>query len=396
MEIPDPGDTIVKRTSKYLLTLALTTTLTACGDGAPEVLAPDGPDRRFAASEPLVVMSRNMYLGADIDLVLGGGDPTAAVAAAYSQLLTNNAGNMGRALALASEIAEQRPHLVGLQEVTRYELSPDGATWSPLLDYMDALQAYLGLLGLGGEYDVAVRQDNVSLPLPLVLGGVFQGFIRYTDGDAILVRSDVPWFDPAMGHFDAQAELTVAGMTFENLRGWNAVTATAAGHTVRFVNSHFEIQRFRPVQEAQARELVDLFRDGDLPVIMAGDFNSAANPDADADQRTGSYEILRSAGYADLWLRGNGARGGLTCCFASTLTDPDPSLHARLDLVLARYGRVGFGGVARMDVVGEESADRITVTDPELGSLELWPSDHAGVVARLWPAPGVLRTVAIH
>jgi endonuclease/exonuclease/phosphatase family metal-dependent hydrolase len=347
-------------------------------------------DARLTASDPLVVMTRNLYLGADIDILLGGGDPVDVIGDAYAQLVVNNAGNMGRALALAMEIAEQRPHLIGLQEVTRYEVSPDGLSWSVLVDYIGALQAYLAFIGLAGDYTTAVRQDNVSLALPLVLGGVFQGFIRYTDGDAILVRDDVPWSESAMGYYDAQVELSVGGFTFENLRGWNAVTAMAAGHTLRFVNTHLEIQRFAEVQEAQARELVELFDDESRPVVMVGDFNSAADPHADPGQVTDSYRIFRQAGFADLWLRQPHSVGGLTCCFSSLLTDPDPSLHARLDLVLARYGAAGFGGQVSMDVVGEEPADRIQVTDPVLGVLELWPSDHAGVVAQLWPAPGIL------
>jgi endonuclease/exonuclease/phosphatase family metal-dependent hydrolase len=378
----------VRHAARSLLVLALAVVLAACGDNAPDPLAPDGPDDLFLRSDPVVVMSRNMYLGADIDVLLGGGDPTAAVAAAYQQLVINNAGNFGRALGLAAEIAGQRPHLVGLQEVSRYELSPDGLNWTTLVDYVDALQAYLAFLGMAGQYEVAVRQANISLTLPLVIGGVFQGFIRYTDGEAILVRTDVDWSDPAADHFDAQVQLSVGGITFDNLRGWNAVTARVDGHAIRFVNTHLEIQRFAAVQEEQARELVDLFQGEDMPVVMAGDFNSAANPDATQDQRTDSYSILRRAGYADLWLRGQGAGDGLTCCFSSILTDPDPSLHARLDLVMARYGPAGFPGYARMEVLGEEPADRITVNDAQLGTLQLWPSDHAGVVAWMWPAPG--------
>jgi hypothetical protein len=81
----------------------------------------------------------------------------------------------------------------------------------------------------------------------------------------------------------------------------------------------------------------------------------------------GAYGILRRAGFVDAWTRG----GGLTCCHAVELHDPNPTLTKRVDLVLTKRG---FRSL-RIDVVGEEPADRT-----EGG---LWPSDHAGVVATL-------------
>jgi hypothetical protein len=44
-----------------------------------------------------------------------------------------------------------------------------------------------------------------------------------------------------------------------------------------------------------------------------------------------------------------------------------------------------------VQVIGAQSSDRITVEDPLLGWVTLWPSDHAGVAATLWPAPGLRK-----
>ena len=57
---------------------------------------------------------------------------------------------------------------------------------------------------------------------------------------------------------------------------------------------------------------------------------------------------------------------------------------------MVRWGAASFGGQSRMDIIGEQPADRITFTDAQLGPLTLWPADHAAVMATLWPAPGQL------
>jgi hypothetical protein len=46
--------------------------------------------------------------------------------------------------------------------------------------------------------------------------------------------------------------------------------------------THMETQQAVPVQLAQANELIQLVNASPLPVILAGAFNSAANPSAPA------------------------------------------------------------------------------------------------------------------
>jgi hypothetical protein len=50
--------------------------------------------------------------------------------------------------------------------------------------------------------------------------------------------------------------------------------------------------------------------------------------------------------------------------------------------VFAHWGTAGFGGQSRVEVVGEATDDILV---HPLG-YTLWPSDHAGVAAWLWPA----------
>ena len=246
-----------------------------------------------------------------------------------------------------------------------------------MLDFVDVLQLYLQ--AMGAQYDVAVRQPDLSLTLPL--GG--NQFVNYTDGDAILVRHDVARSNAVAAHYTNQQTLSIPGLgSFPNLRGWTAVTLTANGTRIRFVNTHLEIQAFATVQEKQARELAALFQDETLPVVMVGDFNSAANSWAPDRAKTESYHILRNAGYSDLELRESGSQSMATCCHEADLSDEVANFQERLDLVLARTGATGFGGQSSIEVVVGSP-----FMDPATG-FNLWPSDHAGIFARLWIAPG--------
>ncbi|NJD11947.1 MAG: hypothetical protein FIB01_16390 [Gemmatimonadetes bacterium] len=263
---------------KRFTSLALFITLFAAGacSDRTEVLAPDGPQFGVLSADPISVLSRNLYLGANIDpLITPGADPGQVIPAALAELQRTN--YPARAAKLALEIAARDPQLVGLQEVTRYVFAtgPDPLHLTPtgMLDFLGILVS-----ALGGEYEVAVQQSNVSLALPLGGGN----WVVYTDGDAILKRSDVVLDDSAHGHYENQVSLNVGGYQFDNLRGWVAVTAELNGRSYRFYNTHLEIQAFRPYQAAQARELAGMLAAETLPVLQPGDINSATTNTAPA------------------------------------------------------------------------------------------------------------------
>jgi endonuclease/exonuclease/phosphatase family metal-dependent hydrolase len=154
------------------------------------------------------------------------------------------------------------------------------------------------------------------------------------------------------------------------------------------VNTHLEIQSFAPIQTAQATELVAAMNNSPHPVILVGDFNSAANPSAPADRKTGSYDILRAAGFDDLWSRVHDEDTGPTCCHLADLSNTTASFNQRLDLIMARNiagQNPGFAGGVQMGVVGGSGNDRFMVPQ----GYSLWPSDHAGVVATLRLPPGL-------
>jgi endonuclease/exonuclease/phosphatase family metal-dependent hydrolase len=373
---------------RYLLLSALVLALASCNDAT--IVQPDaGLSKGIAATPPVVVMSRNLYLGADIDALL---DPSAdlgsVLAGALYQIQYTDFPT--RAKGIAQEIHDAQPALVGLQEVTSYAVTLEDGTVVPVfgfpLDFLTTLQAELA--ALGDDYVVAHRNANVSLTFPLeAIDESYAGlYVTYVDGDAIIARSDVDLSNDNGGHFPTQQILSVGGYTFDNERGYAYVDADVDGVAFRFATAHLEIQAFKAVQEQQARELAGILSASPLPVILVGDFNSAANHDAPAGSQTESYHILRNAGYSDLWLRQPQSVGGLTCCQLADLSNATSMLNQRLDIVFVRWNGAGFGGQSNMELVGNMPGDRVTT---EAG-YQLWPSDHAGVAAWLWPAPGQL------
>ncbi|NOQ97294.1 MAG: hypothetical protein GQ561_03940 [Calditrichae bacterium] len=116
------------------------------------------------------VMSRNIYIGADVDIVLGAEnleDIPILAAAAYATLEATDFDK--RAIILADEIALAVPHVIGLQEVTMvYTQSPgDFLIGNPGIandlqyDYLTILMAALNAKGL--NYVIAQEVQNANI-----------------------------------------------------------------------------------------------------------------------------------------------------------------------------------------------------------------------------------------
>jgi len=136
------------------------------------------------------------------------------------------------------------------------------------------------------------------------------------------------------------------------------------GQSVRFITTHLEVPNTPAasgIHLLQVDELVAGPAATSMPVVMAGDFNSAPG--------TRGYENLMATGFTDAWTRSNADGPGHTCCHFP-LDDPLSSLEMRIDLILTR------GGI---------TAEAATVAGDQPSDFRdgLWPSDHAGVVASL-------------
>jgi endonuclease/exonuclease/phosphatase family metal-dependent hydrolase len=155
---------------------------------------------------------------------------------------------------------------------------------------------------------------------------------------------------------------------FTDPRGWAAIDVKARGSSFRFVTTHLDSVS-PAIRIAQAGELLKTAANTSLPIVMAGDFNIAA--DTSLDPSFPAYQAMINAGFTDAWQSKRAPDPGFTAHQAENLRNPTSLLNHRIDLVLFRGGF----GVADISLIGNQPADRT--------SSGLWPSDHAGVAATL-------------
>jgi len=329
------------------------------------------PSQSSKSNRKVTVMTRNLYLGTDLQPILGAPSLPAlfgAVAAGYANVQASNFPE--RAEAIAAEIADARPDLVALQEAMlfRTDVPPDG----PATPAENVTYDFLGLLrsalaDRGESYDVVATVAGTDAELPAGVPPVQD--VRLTDRIAVLARrkhnrTRLDLSNVQTGTFAAKLVVPSVAGPLAIPRGWISVDAQRGegGPQFRFVATHLEA--FSPaVQVAQGNELLAGPTATALPVVLAGDLNSRAD-----GHGTPTYANLLAGGFEDAWtLAGDGP--GLTCCHPGDLHG-STAFDKRIDYVLTR----GLTAV-KADVVGEEEADRTT--------SGLWPSDHAGVVARL-------------
>ena len=324
----------------------------------------------FAAADQggaVRIMSQNMDEGTAFQELVLARTPqefVAAVTLTYEKILATRPAE--RAVAMAREIAKQRPDLVGLQEAS---IVRTGAVAPATSVESDLLQSLLDALKqLGENYEVVAIVPGLDAEAPSTLG--FD--VRLTTQDAILVRGDsrgkrVNLGDVLVSHFLTNLTVPTPIGPITLPRGWASVDVDAGETAFRFVTTHLDV--VPAIQFAQMEELLASAANTKLPVVLAGDFNAdAANA---SDPSFATYQAALDAGFADAWLQRHHPEPGFTCCQAPDLLNPASMLSLRIDLVLVRGGF----RAAQMELVGDRRTDR-TLSG-------LWPSDHAGIAATL-------------
>ena len=347
-----------------LLLFGILLSLSGCEKITPPML----PEVSTPNTEPLTVMTYNVYVGGSVGAVLSVENvlqvPT-EVANVYNSVIASDF--PGRAAAIAKSIKTYQPHLIGLQEVSLIRTQSPGNSLTErtpdaeevILDYLQILMGALQAEGL--NYQVAAQIENIDVEMPMFTDtGIAD--VRLTDSDVILSRSDVTISRPTPANF--RNELTIEMLGLEIPRGYTAVDATVSGVTYRFVNTHLEA--FSPeLRVAQTQELVDILSDETLPIILLGDFNTRA-PNGTA------YQMLLSAGYVDVWQMDSEGTGH-TCCQDDDLLNEVSDHSVRIDQIFARNLERPIQILTH--TIGDTPSERLP--------SGLWPSDHAGVVAHL-------------
>ena len=329
------------------------------------------------SSEP-VVMTRNLYLGADLAAAIQAPDVTALAQAAADIYLNVVATDFPqRAEQIATEVQATSPDLIGLQEAAIWRtgtLGDPAPATNIAFDYLASLQSELASLGL--DYEVAVVQETFDGEVPAsvsTLGVPVLMDVRLTQRNAILVRAGLPYVNPQAEYFDTNTTFPdiggIPGNNLTDLRGWVSVDVTpqTKGKTFRFVNTHLD-PYFPPVRDVQAQEFVDGPLATTLKLIAVGDFNSPpSGPDS------GAYAILtdRTNGkLRDAWVTANPDDPGYTFGQDPDLANLVSKDNKRIDYVFTRTA-----------AVKALQAELVGTTPPSSGGL--WASDHFGVVAQV-------------
>jgi endonuclease/exonuclease/phosphatase family metal-dependent hydrolase len=320
------------------------------------------------AKRPLTVtvMTRNLYLGANLDAIVqakSAPEAFAAVERGWQQVQANDFPTRSRAI--AREIAKVKPDFVGFQELSLYRTqTPADFTVTPAstvaLDYARELRRALAARRLRYRFVAIAPWTDAELPS----GNPPSMDIRLTVRDGLLVRQ-AKNLKVLSVHKVQYATTTplFAGLVVAK-RGYISAELSLDGRRFRIATTHLE-SFDNAAQVAQGQELGQALAGGRLPTILLGDLNSRADGSG-----TPTHANLLALGFADAWTKAHPSDAGLSCCHGDDLRELGGPFYSRIDYVLLKNG---FRAVAA-GIVGDKPADRIN---------GLWPSDHAGVWARL-------------
>jgi endonuclease/exonuclease/phosphatase family metal-dependent hydrolase len=312
------------------------------------------------------VMTRNLYLGANLDPIVkakSAPEAFAAVAAGWAQVQANDF--PVRARAIAREIGTVKPDFVGFQELTLYRTqTPADFTVTQatkvVLDYARELRLALAARKLKYRFVAIAPWTDAELPA----GNPPTMDIRLTVRDGLLVRSDAKIRIRRVRKVQYATTTPLFGGLVTAKRGYIVVDAVKAGRAFRVATTHLE-SFDNASQVAQGQQLGEDLSAGKVPTILLGDLNSRADGTG-----TPTHANLLALGFKDAWTQAHPNDVGLSCCHGDDLRELGGPFYSRIDYVLLRNG---FRAVAA-GIVGQNPSDRI-------GGL--WPSDHAGVWATL-------------
>jgi endonuclease/exonuclease/phosphatase family metal-dependent hydrolase len=250
-----------------------------------------------SASADVSVMTRNMYVGANL-LPLATAQPGEEFENAAAERLREVDASEpdARMTVMAREIVRADVDFVNLQEATAWYTGPKDdpakAPWTRW-DYLAALKRELR--ALGRPYYVVTSSRPLDLEGPSSLGVD----VRFKTGNAILLRkrSGIRIDRAVSGAFPTQLRIpTQAIGTVETTRGFNYVDFTVDGEKARLVNAHPEAFS-ADIRLTQTKELVSGPLRTKRRLILAGDLNTG--PDLPQEQDRAPYAELVKAGLVD-------------------------------------------------------------------------------------------------
>ena len=363
-----------------------------------------------AEQQPIKVMSRNLYLGADVGVALAK-IPNMPAAAQFMWDQVQKTDFSQRKKILADQIRSESPDVIGIQEATIWYCKAH--FWSGKTEVFNFTQELLA--ELGGDYIIAEKDGTQANnpgysigPIPFLTKvhdpKTFQSLFGQNDadcgfqiGDALLIKKSLAQYVNQVGNSEYKAVYKVVPTLMEIYRGYSWADITVQGTNVRFVTTHLEsLWDANKVPKAadQARQLVDDLKNTKSPIVVIGDFNSdprdprpleAPNP---GEQPTASekcpagatvcnaYKVMREAGFTD---SGPDASDPSTYSWGmnALLTGPDSK---RAQAALTMGNKLGF--TDRLDYIFVKNGVNV-LTSKMIGQTAPYGTDHAGVVTEL-------------
>jgi Endonuclease/Exonuclease/phosphatase family len=360
--------------------------------------------RAVPPGKPVTVMTRNLYLGADLNPAIRAALAQPAGSSAQLVALANGTHAVRdivdrtnfpvRARLLAGEIVAARPDLVALQEVALWrhgplELNRLGVANATTID-IDFLQILVDELATQGAVYTVVRvQTEADVEAPSFVGSnplsptADASDIRLTMRDAVLMKVDpgLTVLDSGGANYTTRFVVGIGQVSYTFLRGYAWADVAVGAKTLRFIDTHLESE-FSIFALGQANELLAGPAAADKTVVIACDCNSDplndnGKPPVDLTPHSAPYNFVVGSGFVDEWLQFAPAQEGWTSGLSELVNDPTAEgFDHRIDMIFARTAGGQVIGVDKGEVTGNEISDK----DPATG---LWPSDHAGVVLRL-------------
>lgn len=340
--------------------------LAACADSG--TTPSTKPAMSVGGSEPhrqITVMTRNMYLGADhnaLRAALSNGttsDDEAAVLAAYHTLRQTDYDL--RVEAVVNEIVKNRPAVVGLQEVSQIDIELATIEDVPM--------------SIHGDFMVDLQNEIAHRELPYVVASKVQNWVatpnpgvKLADFNVVLVDPTQVQVNAVFNHIFSNNLGSVNGLT--QVRGWTGIEAKYAGQPFVFVTTQLEQGAENAhLRAEQAAELMRAMANRPRVILLA-DLNDVPGSRA--------YRRIGESSFKDGWRDLRPEEPGFTGLMQPDLATERPRLTQRIDFVFAKG--IGFpheGLIGDILLTGIDKTDR--VQGPE---HPIWPSDHAGVVAR--------------
>lgn len=363
-----------------------------------------------ADTQPIKVMSRNLYLGADVGVALAK-IPNMPAAAQFMWDQVQKTDFSKRKKILADQIRAESPDVIGIQEATIWYCKAN--FWSKKTEVFNFTQELLA--ELKGDYIIAekngVQANNPGYSIGPIsflttvkdpetfqeLFGQDKADCGFQIGDALIIKKELAQYVNQVGNSEYESIYKVVPTIMEINRGYTWADITMQGTNVRFISTHLESlwdENKTPKAADQARQLIEDVKSTKSPIVLIGDFNSdprdprpldAPNP---GEQPTVSekcpagatdcnaYKILREAGFTDAGPDASEA-SSYTWGMNALLTGPD----SKRKVAAAAMGN-NFGFTDRLDYIFVKNGIEVA-TARTFGQGAPYGSDHAGVIAEL-------------